>query len=133
MRVRWVFGAEGHAEIGPCSSGDREAGHEKAVSVLPQARQTPAAAGIISLVEGVRVCVCVLRLEVGGWRDSFVTTCGGITVKIWLCMDSYCLGSLVGASIPEEGCVSGSVQMSGQEKSYFHFVESLNCTGSGKV
>lgn len=64
-----------------------------AVSVLPQAGQTPLAAGIISLVEGVRLCVCVLRLGVGGWRDSFVTTGGGITVRIWLCMDCYCLGS----------------------------------------
>lgn len=61
-----------------------------AVSVVPQAGQTPLAAGIISLVERVRLCVCcvcVLRLGEEGGRDSFVTTGGGITVRIWLCMD----------------------------------------------
>lgn len=55
-----------------------------------------------------------------------MTTGGGITVSIWLCMDCYCLGALVGARTPEEGCVASSVQMYGQEKAYFHFGESLN-------
>lgn len=32
MRVRGVFGAEGHAEVGNYSSRDYEAGHETAVS-----------------------------------------------------------------------------------------------------